>query len=199
MEGFRNRLEKAFVLQPVGEDAFGELFEKQNGEGATVQGVTLELRANYNRKIQLESGFTLQTSQFDSPVQYIDELEGIREFVRTPNDYGYAILTLTPNKQWNATLNYIYTGTMKVPHFAGAPNQLRDEIITTETFSELSLRLAYNLKLEKLGNNLELYGGIRNIFNDYQNDFDIGKNRDSNFVYGPAQPRTFYLGLKVRS
>ena len=87
---------------------------------------------------------------------------------------------------------------MKVPHFAGAPNQLRDEIITTETFSELSLRLAYNLKLEKLGN-LELYGGIRNIFNDYQNDFDIGKNRDSNFVYGPAQPRTFYLGLKVRS
>ena len=199
LEGFHNRLEKAFVLQPVGEDAFGELFEKQNGEGATVQGVTLELRANYNRKIQLESGFTLQTSQFDSPVQYIDELEGIREFVRTPNDYGYAILTLTPNKQWNATLNYIYTGTMKVPHFAGAPNQLRDEIITTETFSELSLRLAYNLKLEKLGNNLELYGGIRNIFNDYQNDFDIGKNRDSNFVYGPAQPRTFYLGLKVRS
>lgn len=88
---------------------------------------------------------------------------------------------------------------MKVPHFAGAPNQLRDEIITTETFSELSLRIAYNLQLDKLGNKIELYGGVRNILDDYQDDFDIGKNRDSNFVYGPAQPRTFYVGLKLRS
>lgn len=199
LEGFHNRLENAFILQPVGEDSFGELFEKQNGEGATVQGLTLELRANYNRKIQIESGFTLQTSQFDTPVQYIDEVEGIREFIRTPNDYGYAILTLTPDNKWNAAINYIYTGTMKVPHFAGAPNQLRDEIITTETFSELSLRIAYNLQLDKLGNKIELYGGVRNILDDYQDDFDIGKNRDSNFVYGPAQPRTFYVGLKLRS
>ena len=27
------------------------------------------------------------------------------------------------------------------------------------------------------------------------NNFDIGKERDSNFIYGPAIPRTFFLGL----
>ena len=38
--------------------------------------------------------------------------------------------------------------------------------------------------------------GVKNIFNAYQNDFDIGKNRDSNYIYGPSQPRTIYIGIK---
>jgi outer membrane receptor for ferrienterochelin and colicins len=37
VEGFYTRLNDAFFLQPIGEDGFGELFEKQNGQGATVQ------------------------------------------------------------------------------------------------------------------------------------------------------------------
>ena len=199
VEGFYTRLNDAFYLQPIGEDSFGELFEKQNGQGATVQGITIEVRANYDRKIQLESGFTFQASQFDNPVEYIEGVEGIREFIRTPNDYGFATLSFTPNKKFNANLNYVYTGRMQVPHFGGAPNQEVDEIITSEAFSELSAKLGYILEVENLNSEIELYGGVKNIFNAYQQQFDIGKNRDSNFVYGPAQPRTFYLGVKLRS
>lgn len=198
-EGFYNRLNDAFFLQPLGEDQFGELFEKQNGDRATVKGITLELRANYNRKIQLEGGFTLQSSKFDNAVQYIDGLEGIREFIRTPNDYGYGILTFTPNNKWNATLNYIYTGKMKIPHFAGAPNQTTDEIFISDVFSELSTKIGYTFPVEQFKNDIEIYGGIKNMFNAYQDDFDIGKNRDSNFIYGPAKPRTFFVGLKLKS
>lgn len=199
LEGFHNRLNDVFFLQPVGSDAFGELFEKQNGAGATVKGITVELRGNYNRQIQLEGGFTLQSSRFDDPVQYIDDFAGIREFIRTPNDYAFGILTFTPNQKWNATLNYIFTGTMKVPHFAGAPNQVVDEIFTSDSFSELSVKVGHKIPVEKLGNQIEFYGGIKNIFNAYQDDFDLGKNRDSNYIYGPAQPRTFFVGLKFSS
>jgi outer membrane receptor for ferrienterochelin and colicins len=199
VDGFYSRLNEAFFLQPIGQDQFGELFEKQNGDGATVKGITLELRTNYNRQIQLESGFTLQSSKFDNPVQYIDGITGIRAFTRTPNDYGYAILNFTPNKKWNTTLNYIYTGKMKIPHFSGAPNQLKDEIVTSDQFSELSTKISYTFTLECLGSNIEVYSGIKNIFNAYQEDFDIGKNRDSNYIYGPAQPRTYYIGLKLKS
>ncbi|MBD81283.1 MAG: TonB-dependent receptor [Crocinitomicaceae bacterium] len=198
IEGFHNRLQDAFYLQPLGEDQFGERFEKQNGDGATVQGITLELRANYNRLIQLESGFTIQSSTFDSPVEYINGVDGIREFTRTPNDYGYAILTYTPNKKISATLNYVYTGTMRVPHFAGAPNQTVDEIVTTKAFSELGVKMGYTFPIKSLGNGIEVYGGVKNIFNAYQDDFDIGKNRDSNYIYGPAQPRTFFAGIKLK-
>ncbi|MDG2441219.1 MAG: TonB-dependent receptor, partial [Crocinitomicaceae bacterium] len=53
--------------------------------------------------------------------------------------------------------------------------------------------------LKKIRSTIQFYGGVKNIFNAYQNDFDIGKNRDSNYIYGPSQPRTFYVGLKLSS
>ena len=198
LETFHNQLTDAFILQPIGEDEFGEQFEKQNGDGATVKGFTLELRGNYNKQIQLEAGFTLQNAKYDNLVEYIDELEGIRQFIRTPNHYGFALLTLTPSARWNTTLNYVFTGSMKVPHFAGAPNQTVDEIIDSPTFSEVSLKTSYDFSIPSVEVNWELYAGVKNIFDAYQDDFDIGKNRDSNFVYGPAQPRTFYVGLKLQ-
>ena len=163
-----------------------------------MQGATLELRANYNRKIQVEAGFTLQSSEFENPVQYIDDLEGITEFIRTPNDYGFATLSFTPNQRINANINYVYTGSMKVPHFAGAINQEVDEIITTTAFHEVSTKFSYLLDMKKLASDIALYAGIKNIFHAYQADFDIVKTRDSNFVFGPAQPRTFFMGLKFK-
>jgi len=199
LEGFYTRLNDAFILQPIGQDGFGELFEKQNGEGATVQGITLELRANYDQFIQFETGFTVQSSKFDEKVEYIDGLEGVREFIRTPTDYGFATLSYTPNSKFSANLNYIYTGKMEIPHFAGAPNQTVDEIYTSDPFSELSMKVGYTIELEKMQSNIEFYSGVKNIFNAYQTNFDIGKNRDSNFVFGPSLPRTFYIGMKLMS
>ena len=199
LEGFYTRLNRAFYLAPIGEDEFGELFEKQNGQGATVTGGTLELRANYNRKAQLEAGITIQTSEFDEEVAYIDGLDGIKEFVRTPNEYGFATLSFTPNKRINANMNYIYTGSMLVTHFSGASNQPVDEIISSASFSEVSFKFAYSIGLKKINSKIELYTGVKNILNAYQDQFDIGKNRDSNFVYGPSQPRTIFIGIKLKS
>jgi outer membrane receptor for ferrienterochelin and colicins len=195
-EGFYTQLDKAFNLRPIGEDAFGEIFEKQNGRNATVQGLTLELRANFDRKLQIETGYTLQTSRFDAEVQYIDGLAGIKDFIRTPNQYGFATLSFTPNEHWSANVNYVYTGSMILPHFAGAPNQLVDEYYYSDPFSDVNLKVAYSLRLNAINSDVEFYGGVKNIFNSYQSNFDVGKNRDSNFVYGPALPRTLFVGVK---
>ena len=195
VEGFYTRLNEAFTLVPIGEDNFGELFEKRDDQGAVVKGSTIELRANYDGKVQLESGLTFQSSQFENQVQYIDEVEGIKNFIRTPNIYGFANLSLNPNKRLSANINYVYTGSMIIPHFAGAPNQTVDEIITSTPFSEVSTKIGYTLPF-MTNTNLEIYGGVKNLFNNYQKTFDIGKSRDSNFVFGPAQPRTFFVGMK---
>ena len=53
--------------------------------------------------------------------------------------------------------------------------------------------------LPKIKTGIEFFGGIKNVFDAYQSDFDFGKNRDSNYVYGPSLPRTFFFGLKVKS
>lgn len=199
LEGFYTHLNDAFYLHPLGADAFGERFEKRNGDGATVKGLTLELRANYDQKAQLEAGFTIQSSLYDSPVEHIDGLEPRREFMRTPNEYGYATLSLMPSKPFNASINWVYTGPMQLPHLAGAPEQDRDEYVTTPDFSEIGLKLGYTFALPSLQSGLELFGGIKNLTNAYQSDFDSGKNRDSNYVYGPGMPRTYFVGMRLKS
>ena len=198
-EGFYTRLKDAFVLENIGEDDFGQVFEKQNGSDAIVKGITMELRANFNRKLQLEAGYTVQTSKYTEAVTYIDGVAPTKDFLRTPNQYGFATATFTPTKQWNMNLNYVYTGKMKIAHFAGAPNQTVDEMVTTRTFSEVNSKVAYTIESKKLGFDCEIYGGLKNIFNAYQSDFDIGKNRDSNYIYGPSQPRTAFIGIKFKN
>jgi outer membrane receptor for ferrienterochelin and colicins len=197
LEGFYTHLNDAFILENIGNDEFGELFEKQNGDGATVQGITVELRANYNKKVQLETGFTFQTARFDNAVTYIDGIAPTRDFLRTPNQYGFANLTMNASERLKINLNAVFTGTMKIAHFAGAPNQTTDEFVNTKTFSELNSKIAYTIPSKKYDMNFEVYGGLKNMFNQYQSDFDSGKNRDSNYVYGPALPRTIFFGLKI--
>lgn len=200
VEGFYTHLEDAFFQFPLGEDEFGERFEKRNGSGATVKGFTLEARANFDYIFEVEAGFTIQSSRFDDAVENIEGLETKREFLRTPNDYGYATLTYKPTKQFTASANLIYTGHMDITHFAGdGTGQTVDEYDTTDMFTELSLRLGYTFNLPKVNTGLELYGGVKNITNSYQSDFDTGKNRDSNYIYGSAAPRTFFLGLSINS
>jgi len=199
VEGFYTHLKNAFYQHPMGEDAFGEIFEKRNGDGATVMGTSLQIRANYNRKLELDAGMTLQSSLYDSPIEYSDELESTRDFLKTPNLYGYGTLFYTPNKKWSSTLNMVYTGPMKVLHMAGSPEQLNDEMISSPQFIELSAKVGYTFLFKELDSGLELFGGVKNILNSYQEAFDTGKNRDSNFVYGPSLPRTFYIGLKLFS
>lgn len=199
LEGFYTKLNDAFYLEPIGLDDLGERFEKRNGSGATVQGGTLELRANYNRKVQLESGFTLQSSKFEEPVENIEGLEARREFMRTPDKYGYLTLMVTPSERINASISGVYTGPMELAHFAGAPEQPADAYITTQSFTELNFKMGYTFLLEQIDSGIEIFGGVKNLTNDYQNDFDSGKNRDSNYIYGPAAPRTIYLGLRLMS
>lgn len=198
LEAFYTHLRNAFVLQNIGQDSFGEIFEKNNGYGASVRGVTLELRANFNKKIQIETGFTFQNSLFENEVEYVQSLPATKEFLRTPNQYGFANFNFTPNSNWNLNLNYVYTGSMKLSHFGGADNFTTDAMVESPNFSEFNTKIAYNFPLEKLKTNIEIYGGVKNVFNAYQNDFDLGKNRDSNYIYGPNAPRTFFVGIRLR-
>jgi len=199
LEGFYTKLENAFYLQPVGEDQFGDLFEKRNGAGASVQGATLELRGNYNKVMQLEGGFTLQSSLYDDPVENIEGSEPKRAFLRTPNQYGYITYSLTPGDQFSAGLTGVYTGPMELVHFGGAPEQTMDEYVQSPSFFEWNVRIGYTIKFKRIDSGIELFCGVKNLTNSYQNDFDSGKNRDSNYVYGPATPRTYFAGLRLRS
>lgn len=200
LEGFHTRLNDAFYQFPTGEDSFGQIFEKRNGDAAIVKGITLETRANFDYVVQFDAGFTVQSSQFNTPVVHIEGLPAVREFLRTPNHYGYATLTFSPTKTWNFSANGVYTGRMLLSHFAGeGTGQTVDEYFTTKSFTDVGLRASHTFSLNKLKTGLEVFTGLKNVFNAYQNNFDTGKNRDSNFVYGPSAPRTVFFGIRLKS
>ncbi len=201
LEGFYTKLKDAFVLEEIGQDEDGNsIMQKQNGGNSNVLGATLELRANYNRIIQAESGITLQKSVFENAVQWSEELPGEKSFLRTPNRYGYYALTWTPSKNFKTTLSGIYTGSMLVPHY-GVPGNAgtieKDELFKSTDFLETNVKISYTVSSARLDSSIEFFGGAGNLFNQYQNDFDSGKYRDSGYVYGPAKPRNFYIGIKI--
>tara|TARA_B100001741_G_scaffold313204_1_gene318536 strand:- start:8709 stop:11012 length:2304 start_codon:yes stop_codon:yes gene_type:complete len=199
LEGFHTRLDDAFYQDPDGEDEFGEVFVKRNGDGANVKGVTVEFRVNYDKKIQIESGFTIQKSLYENPVSYSDELGSKRSFLRTPNNYGYATIDYTPSDKFRLSTNLVHTGTMDLVHMGGAPEQQNDEYKTSDVFNAIGVKATYVQKMKKVAVSLEYSLGVKNLTNDYQSDFDSGKERDSNYIYGPSVPRTFYVGFVMKS
>ncbi|BDD09383.1 TonB-dependent receptor [Fulvitalea axinellae] len=198
LEGFRTRLFDTFVFEEDGEDEKGNtIMRKKNGDNSTVTGLTFELRGAFREKIQAEAGVTFQRSSYDEGVKYLEGLPATKDFLRTPNDYGFWTLTYFPFSEAYVSLSGVYTGSMKVPHFAGAPGVTEDSYYDSPEFWETHIKLSKTLHIGAGGHDLEFFGGIRNIFNAYQDDFDLGKDRDSGYIYGPSAPRTYFVGAKL--
>jgi outer membrane receptor for ferrienterochelin and colicins len=199
LEGFHTDLSRPFILEHKEFDINGNsIMEKRNGSDSKVYGLTLEARLNYNYLVELDLGFTIQKSRYDSPVSWSSEIDGIRDYLRTPEKYGFYTLTVNPTGHLHINLTGTITGPMKVPHYGGAPGVDGDRIEISPVFWNSNLRISQDVLINKGKQELEISAGIQNIWNAYQNDFDTGKNRDSNYVYGPARPRTYFMGIKFR-
>lgn len=197
LEAFLTRLDRAFTLENDGRDPFGEVFLKRNGGRATVMGVTAECRAERRGKFRWEASLTWQRSRYAEAVTVIEGLPPTAGFLRTPDLYGYSNLSLTLRGRWVLGLSQLYTGPMQLSHFAGG-GAVNDRIITTSPFLEHSLRLDRSFPLRHGASRLDLSLGVRNLGNAYQSDFDRGPHRDSNYIYGPALPRSLFAGLRCR-
>lgn len=197
LDGFYTKLNNSFVLQEIGTDANGnQMLMRANGGNAFVRGISIEGRINYNQLVQLETGFTFQKSTYDRSVEWSAELEGNKNFLRVPDVYGYYTLNIFPKRKYNIIFSGVITGAMKVPHYGGAAGVSKDVVNTTQTYVNNNVKLAYRFSLKQISQELELSIGVKNYLNQYQDDFDIGKNRDSNYIYGPLTPRSYFLGLK---
>lgn len=197
LAAFHTRLHDAFVLEEAGEDAAGNMIlEKHNGGNSMVSGATLEGRANFDNLVELNLGFTWQSSRHSEPVDWSADVPGTRTFLRTPDQYGYFTLSFFNENPLRFYLSGVFTGSMVVPHFGGAPGVDGDRLETSPSFFEVNMKVSYRLQWGEKSPVLELFGGGQNVFNAYQSDFDSGPGRDSNYIYGPARPRTVFVGVK---
>ena len=198
VEGFYTKLEDVFALRDIEDTADGgKIKERYNGSGATVRGLNVEGRAAFTRWFELQAGMTWQRSRYSELEQWSEDAEvpPVRRMFRTPDLYGYFTASFKPLRRFTADVTGTCTGEMLVQHMAGSGVD-RDVAVTTPTFCDMNLRLAYDLRIYK-EITLQLYGGVQNIFNAYQKDFDQGAERDSGYVYGPSMPRSWFVGAKI--
>lgn len=198
LEGVYTDLHHVFVLEDIGEDQNGDkIKERRNGSGAKVYGVNLDAKVAHGREAQLQLGFTVQRSRYNRAEVWTSEGEEeqtTKRMPRTPDYYGYFTFTSAPLKNFDFSLSGTYTGKMIVPHMAGYIEKSRME--HTPQFMDLNLKLNYTFVL-KDHIKMQVNGGVQNIFNSFQKDLDKGEFRDAGYFYGPTQPRTYFVGIKI--
>lgn len=198
VEGFYTDLQNPFTTVRTNEEEDIILEEMRNGSRSSVYGSNFELSIAPSSALSIQAGGTIQRSKY-SEEQLIFEGEDpkdnvlTKKYVRTPDIYGYLNMNAKPTKQFAVDLTGVYTGKMLVPHYQ--PSGIM-EIKNTRDFMELNLRLGYTFAVKK-DLNMELFGGIQNMFNSFQKDFDSGALRDNDYVYGPTKPRTFTFGVRI--
>lgn len=192
VEGFYTQLVDAFANELGEPDENGVVtYTRINSSGAAVQGVNMELRLKPLRNFELSSGLTIQSSEYEEVQDW-----GDNKFLRTPNQYGFLAFDWDFYKGFCLSTTGTYTGTMKVLYEGeeNKPGLTENGLVDTENFFDVGVKLSYTLKLS--GSSVQFLGGVKNIFNSYQSDFDTGIDRDPAFIYGPLSPRTIYFGIK---
>jgi len=202
VEGFYTSLQDPFTLVSTGAVlSNGSILEEvRNGSGAKVFGSNFEFGISPNPKWQFQLGGTLQRAEYDEP-QVLFESDGtpgesdiiVDEFVRNPNFYGYFNASWIPNKKFTLDMTGTYTGSMIVPLVISDTGFL--QLNEVDSFLDLNLKFESHFDFnENFMTTLSF--GVKNLFDSFQDDFDIGPTRDSDYVYGPIAPRTFFIGLK---
>lgn len=204
LEGFYTRLIDPFTLVSTGVqfDNGSILEEVRNGQGARVYGANFEFGVSPSKKWLFQLGGTLQRSEYDAD-QVLFEADGtnpnetdiaISEFVRNPNFYGYLNTNWTPNDKFNLSITGTYTGQMTVPLVISDSGFL--QLNESPSFFDLNINAETHFDISD-DFQLTVNAGVKNVFNSLQDDFQVGPTRDSDYVYGPALPRTVFVGIKI--
>jgi outer membrane receptor for ferrienterochelin and colicins len=224
LEGFYTQLDDAFANEYGDPDPMGVVtYNRVNAEkGASVRGVNMELNIVPQGDFSFAGGFTFQKSSYEEEQEFEE-----KDFFRTPNNYGYLTIDWDFYKGFCFSATGTYTGSMLVPHFgmwieqsdefgnvvldgAGEPLLVPDyehpdvlagnviagdKLEEADSFFDMGAKLSYQYRLN--GASMQLFVGMKNIFNSYQDNFDRSINRDAGYLYGPSLPRTIYFGIKI--
>ena len=203
VEGFYTTLQNPFTLVSTGASLPNGaiLEESRNGSGAYVAGTNVELTVSPSQDLYFQAGITYQKSIYKEN-QVLFESDGtvpgendviISEFTRAPNLYGFFNANWVISEAFKMDLTASYTGSMIAPHVVSDSGFIALE--ETPQFIDVTPKVTYHFDL-KDAFHIELSTGVQNVFNSYQDDFDRGPLRDSDYIYGPNRPRTFFFGIR---
>lgn len=117
-------------------------------------------------------------------------------YPRVPERYG-VVQVIGDLRFAELSLGGKLTGPMDVPHVRtdASGSLVGNELARSDWFFTVDAALTRRWELHGRSA-LVASAGVRNLFNEYQDDLDSGVYRDSTYVYGPRFPRTFFASLR---
>jgi len=196
LESFFTDLRNPFINVFTGDtlpQSGASVVEKRNSSGSIIYGLNIESKIIVNNNFDIQLGFTAQKANYKKAETIFENKNvQIKQFLRTPELYGFWACNYRLKNGFTIDLNGNYTGKMTIS------NERLQTLNSSQRFWEINSKISYDIDLGKKIC-LELYAGFFNILNAYQKDFELGKNRDSAYVYGPMRPRTYYFGIRLKS
>ena len=199
LEGFYTMLDDVFTLEKIKEVDDVIYKERRNATGARVGGITAELRLGIPSLFDVQCGYTYQRSLYVEPEQWSEDVEAQRTMYRSPDHYGYLSSNFYITDKFNASIFSTFTGSMLVQHSAHTlpdGTKIGDKDEWAPSFFDMGFKTSYTFNLSEVVK-MEVNAGVKNLFDAYQDDIDVGAGRDSAYIYGPAMPRTIFVGVKL--
>lgn len=206
LNGFYTQLDDTFVDVPNDNPltpAVNE-FLKTNGGQSSIYGAELNLgyqavgwrvelswteqRTRYDDR-QLILGDDTFADPFDNPIFS-------SRYPRTPESLG--LVKFFHEGEWfDSFIACKLTGPLDVPHIVTdtTGTLVGNRLERSPWFFNLDVGISKEIPLEN-EQTLTLSLGVKNLLNDFQDDIEVGAFRDSDYIYGPAFPRTIHAGVK---
>lgn len=195
-QAYLTRLSDTFFLGKIEQASDGSLLRtRSNAGGSRVLGA--EISASYRLASSLRllaSGVYLDARYDDGQTVFDDGATMLttRRYLKSPqwSGVGQILWDATPNLDVFVALRYV--GHMDVL------NNRVGEIRRTNDFLVPDLTVTRHIALNVDGSReVDLTLGIKNVTDVRQRDLEVGATRDSDYVYGPRLPRTFFVRLNA--
>ena len=169
-----------------------DYFLRDNMDGTSkVIGGNFEASLSYKNMMRFSSGGAW-IAKAVVPAEQVFDNDSTKNMLRVPEMTAFAMLQAFLG-DLTATFSTQYIGSQKLEHDTGlALNRLEK----TDSFVVLNAQIQYRWKIDEY-RTADLFAGIDNITDSYQDDLDVGDTRDAGYIYGPIKPRTYYMGMRV--
>jgi outer membrane receptor for ferrienterochelin and colicins len=196
VEFYRTVIDDTFnVPDIVFTDPAGNAFKQRvNAGGSVVQGVEANLLYRFTDRLSVETGVTFNDAAFDQAQEVVSGAFEDR-YLESPRWSGVTRFTYTNEDLIDLFLGVVWTGPMI------AVNE-EDGFLNRDTphffVVDLSATRHFNFGSGDDGAHLDLTVGVRNLFDERQDDLTSGPGRDAGYFYGSRFPRSVFASATYR-
>jgi outer membrane receptor for ferrienterochelin and colicins len=194
LQAYYTTLEDSFVISGEYETINGRhVYTRENSEGSSIYGLEWDLSYELNEYWSFNAGIAYNHTRYDEAQEVLTGLF-TDKYNKTPDWTGMLQANYSNPDFIDGFLTLLWTGDMEVAHILDTiDDEDYGEIVEANDSFVVNIGISKKFALSD-SIDLTLRAGINNLFDDYQDDFDTGADRDPGYIYGARAPRTYSIG-----